>query len=381
MKPYRIFTTLLLFFVGLSRLDAGNVPEKENHAVSFAYDVDFDMNFDNREFARSRFTPSMTIFAARLTPALGLSVSSPDGTLHKVMAGVDVMKDFGSQEKDVLGEVSLYYKLDKKIGRTGLTMYAGVFPRKTMSDRYSEAFFSDSLRFYDNNLEGLLLQLRRPSASFEFGCDWYGRYSQQVREKFMLFSSGEGKVAPVLSLGYALYVCHFAGSKEVKGVVDNILANPYARFDFGHLVGLQTFSVRLGWLQAMQNDRRNIGIYTFPFGGELDVTVRNWNVSVENSLFYGKDMMPYYNMCDAGGYKYGNNLYLGDPFYRVHDDANNTRGGLYDRLDVMWNPYLCDFVQISVGARFHFNDFRYSGCRQIVKVAFNLSELMKIRRK
>ena len=56
-------------------------------------------------------------------------------------------------------------------------------------------------------------------------------------------------------------------------------------------------------------------------------------------------------------------------------------GGLYDRLDIMWNPYLCDFVQISVGARFHFNDFRYSGCRQIVKVAFNLSELMKIRRK
>ena len=56
-------------------------------------------------------------------------------------------------------------------------------------------------------------------------------------------------------------------------------------------------------------------------------------------------------------------------------------GGLYDRLDVMWNPYVCDFMQISVGARFHFNDFRYSGCRQIVKIAFNLSELMKSRRK
>jgi hypothetical protein len=59
--------------------------------------------------------------------------------------------------------------------------------------------------------------------------------------------------------------------------------------------------------------------------------------------------------------------------------VQTTLGGLYDRLDVMWNPYVCDFMQISVGARFHFNDFRYSGCRQIVKIAFNLSGLMNRR--
>ena len=241
MKPYRIFTTLLLFFVGLSRLDAGNVPEKENHAVSFVYDVDFDMNFDNREFARSRFTPSMTIFAARLTPTLGLSVLSSDGTLHKVMAGVDVMKDLGSQEKDVLGEVSLYYKLDKKIGRTGLTMYAGVFPRKTMSDRYSEAFFSDSLRFYDNNLEGILLKFRRPKAQFEVGCDWMGQFSPDRRERFMRFSSGEGLVLPLLTFGYSGYMYHFANSVQVKGLVDNILINPYARLDLAQKTDLQVF--------------------------------------------------------------------------------------------------------------------------------------------
>ena len=35
----------------------------EKPKVSFAYDLDFEMNFDNREFAKSRFTPSMTILA------------------------------------------------------------------------------------------------------------------------------------------------------------------------------------------------------------------------------------------------------------------------------------------------------------------------------
>ena len=40
--------------------------------LKFAYDIDFEMNFDNREFYRSAFSSSMTIFGARLTPAIGL---------------------------------------------------------------------------------------------------------------------------------------------------------------------------------------------------------------------------------------------------------------------------------------------------------------------
>jgi hypothetical protein len=68
---------------------------KDKSKVSFAYDVDFSMQFDNREFYRSAFTSSMTIFGARLTPSVGLAVRQNDGTCHKLMAGIDVMKDFG----------------------------------------------------------------------------------------------------------------------------------------------------------------------------------------------------------------------------------------------------------------------------------------------
>ncbi len=375
MKYLRCPVILLLLCLSLFRLEARNDGIHDAHTVRFAYDVNFDMNFDNREFSRSGFSRSMTIFAARLTPSVGISIDSRKGLSHRVMAGVDIMKDFGSSEHDIFREVTLYYQMDRRIGKTDMTVYAGVFPKRVTEGHYSEAFFSDSLRFYDNNQEGLLLKFRRPAAYFELGCDWYGQYSQTIREKFLVFSSGEGKVAPVLSLGYSFYMCHFAGSREVSGVVDNILANPYARFDFGHLIGLQRFSLRLGWLQAMQNDRRNIGRYVFPCGGEFDVEVSNWNVSIRNSMFYGTDMMPYYNMHDAGGYKYGNRLYLGDPFYRVKDDGTGG-SGLYDRLDVFWTPYISRFLNIHIGARFHFNGFRYSGCQQMVKLGFNLQELL-----
>lgn len=63
----------------------------------FTYDVDFEMNFDNREFDKSRFSKAMTIFGARLTPSVGLELPQPElGMNHKLMVGIDVMKDFGA---------------------------------------------------------------------------------------------------------------------------------------------------------------------------------------------------------------------------------------------------------------------------------------------
>lgn len=335
------FVTALLAFITCTAAYA-------DKPVRFAYDVGFDMNFDNREYYKSNFSRSMTIFGARLTPSVGLQI----GSEHKVMIGIDVMKDFGSKgnvNKELLHEMTLYYRLEKEVGeKTGLTMYAGVFPRSVMDDRFSQAFFSDSLVFYDNNLEGLLLKLRRPNASFELGCDWMGMYGEGRRERFMVFSSGEGSISPLLSLGYSGYMYHYANSVEVGGVVDNILLNPYVRLSFAHMTGLQVLSARIGWLQGLQNDRKHVGSYVFPGGGELDLEVKNWNVGVRNSLFYGSDMMPYYNSLDSGGYKYGNLLYPGDLFYRVHDDGSKGPG-TYDRLEVFWEPKVGTYLKIRVG--------------------------------
>ena len=94
-------------------------------SVKFAYDVDFEMNFDNRELYRSAFSRSMTIFGARVTPSVGLSIAQPEaGADHKVMIGVDVMKDFGGRTDRLLNEVTLYYRLQKDFGETDMTMYS-----------------------------------------------------------------------------------------------------------------------------------------------------------------------------------------------------------------------------------------------------------------
>ena len=149
IKHIIIYTILFLALT----FKASAAPGKER--VNFVYDLDFEMNFDNREFYKSNFSESMTIFGARLTPSVGVSVNQGNSLTHRLMAGVDVMKDFGDSlaAKDLLTEVTLYYNMETRFKRNEFTMYAGIFPRKTMEGRWGEAFFSDSLTFYDNNLE------------------------------------------------------------------------------------------------------------------------------------------------------------------------------------------------------------------------------------
>lgn len=346
--------------------------------VGFVYDLDFDMQFDNREFDGTSYTSSMTVFGARVTPSVGVGLQQKNGTKHRLMVGIDIMKDFGSARKnsELFDEITLYYDVQKQIGKTGFEMVAGVFPRRYAEGSYSQAFYSDSLRFYDNNLEGLLLKFSRPKAYFEIGCDWMGMYDTYSRERFQIFSSGEGRVLPFLSLGYAASLYHFSFSGVSVGVVDNALVNPYLRFDMASMTDMQTLAVRLGWLQALQNDRANVGHYVFPGGAEVVMEVQKWNVGLRNDMFIGTDIMPYYNTVDNAGYKYGNVLYMGSPFYRVWDDGRDGIG-MADRLEVYYAPkFGAPYLDMKVSAIFHFDGEKYCGCRQMVSLNFNLEKLL-----
>ncbi len=64
----------LIFFALLLIAMPSYARQDESEKVRFAYDVDFEMRFDNREFYRSAFSNSMTIFGARLTPSFGIYV-------------------------------------------------------------------------------------------------------------------------------------------------------------------------------------------------------------------------------------------------------------------------------------------------------------------
>ncbi len=130
MNIYKYILLSLIPLLCAASLSAG---AKDDEKVRFAYDVDFEMNFDNREFYRSTFSESMTIFGARLTPSAGISIPQRShGMNHKLMVGIDVMKNFGQSpvspelggpsdeaasrqnNLDLFREITLYYKLEKQ---------------------------------------------------------------------------------------------------------------------------------------------------------------------------------------------------------------------------------------------------------------------------
>lgn len=364
--------------------------------VKFAYDADFEYHFDNREFdtGKSLYTPSSTIHGMRLTPAVGLDVFQNANIRHRVMLGVDIFKqmgespvsskDKGLENTDLFREITFYYSINVRTRTSLIKAYAGALPRRFMEGDYGKAFVSDSLAFYDNNIEGVLINIRRPEAIYELGLDWMGMFGSGRRERFMVFSYGEGKIGKLLSAGWTAQLYHMANSAECKGVVDNILLQPFIKAEFAGLTSMQKLTAKLSWLQGGQQDRVFNGKFEFPMGGQLDLNIQKWNVGIQNSLFVGTSMMPYCDNVDAIGYKYGRTLYRGDPFYKVHSDVVSKswkKVGAYDRFELYYQPHIADFMDLRLSIVGHFAEnekgsFDFAGSRQRITLLFNLDKVL-----
>jgi len=339
----------LLCFAGLFAATSASAQE-------FLWNAGLDWKFDNREY-KSEVNWPQTLFGARLTPEVGIGwgqskLPSP----HGLMIGVDLMADFGAETFNTTPDLIFYYRYDSPKFKA----WAGVFPRHKTIGGYSNAFFSDSTRFYDANLDGVLLQYIGRRGYLEFACDWNSMQSEQRREKFMLFSSGRLNM-PVLYMGYNASMYHHAGTIHAEGVVDNILLNPLAGVDLTRIAPLDSLTLQAGWLQAFQNDRDHVGKYVSPGGVQIEARVEKWQFGIFNTLYLGDGLMPYYHL-------YGNGLYSGEPFYR-------TETGLYNRLELYWQPLRRRDLNLRV-ASIHHHDGKKWGWQQMISFRVNIDREM-----
>lgn len=326
LKPL-IITALLLL---------GALPLR---AQEFLWEGYFDYRFDNREYESLSVAESGTLYGARIVPLAGIGW----GRGNAVMAGADLMTDFGLGSFHTNPEFLIYYKY------TGekFTSYFGKFPRYKVEGEYTNAIFSDSVRFYDSCLEGLLLQYKGRRGYAELGLDWNSMPTDEQRERFMIFSAGRLDLG-IFYLGYNLSMLHHAGSDTERGVVDNVLLYPHAGIDLSGRYGFGKLYLRAGWLQAFQNDRRYIGEYVLPGGAQVEARVERWGFGLYNSLYLGKGLMPYFTGTVADQPDYGYGLYYGDPYYR-------TDSGIYDRVELYWQLRTRYNVNVCVASVHHFD--------------------------
>ncbi len=366
-------------------------------AQEFKYDVDFTYRFDNREFDAGgcRYTPSRTIHAARLTPSVGFEFRQDRRTVHGVWAGVDVLKEMGESRTAVsddhienLGlfrEMTLWYSIDVRRPHTRWQGRAGIFPQKYSAfgglvdeDRFSgrhipTAFVSDAVRFYDSNIEGLLVKASRDKAVYELGLDWNGLIGPLRREQFRIFSFGKGALSDRLYAGWAAQIHHYANSLEARGVVDDILLSPFVEADLRPRgTDWRRLDLTLSWLQSFQRDRKHGdgmhagGGVQFGFDGGYRA------FGVRNDVFLGSDLMPLYNMLSPEGTPYGADLYRGSPFYMTCGAPLFSDACFYDRLEAFWQPRIAPFLDLRIGAVFHFDGMGFQGWQQQLTLLFDL---------
>lgn len=339
MKLYKLLLTgcvLCLFFAPKAK------------AQEVVWDVSYDFFFDNREY-KSTVNWPQTLFGMRLAPEIGIRWEKQ----HSLMAGISLLADFGAKPFRTENELFAYYRYDSK----RFNAAAGIVPRHKLIGEYPTAFFNDSIRHYDPNLSGLLLQYRGSKGFVEFAADWNSMISDTRREKFVLFSSGRLNLARGLFYaGYHFSMYHHAGTHLEDGVVDNVLIHPHIGTELSGITPFDRLSLQVGWMQTFQNDRKYVGEYVTPGGVQIELKMEKWKFGVFNTLYLGKSLMPYF--VAPPELDYGDGLYWGDPFYR-------TRHGIYNRLEVYWQPVDNQKMNLRVSTVHHYDGARWDWQQKI----------------
>ena len=352
-----IKSTLRLLMTALAAL---LLTAPKSMAQEVVWGASFDFFFDNREY-KSEINWPQTLFGARIAPELGIRWAER----HSLMMGIDLLANFGAKPFQTDNEIFGYYQYNAPKFKA----FAGVVPRRKVIGDYPSAFFSDSVKYYDPNLTGLLLQYVGEKGYVEFGCNWNSMITNEKREKFLLFSAGRIRHG-LFYAGYHLSMYHHAGTYLDDGVVDNVLLHPHVGIDLSGKTGMQELSLQAGWLQAFQNDRKYVGDYVTPGGVQIELKVQKWNFGIFNTLYAGKDLMPYY-MADPS-LDYGPGLYWGEPFYRTDN--------IYDRLEIYWQPVHTEIMKLRVASVHHY-DGRKWGWQQKVLFSVNLGQRRLFKQK
>lgn len=365
MKKISTFFCVLLCAGALAEVTAQTVATRSDVSQSSRVrlrpvaELDFQTWFDNREY-KSESTPDQTLFGLKLTPEIGLSWNDN----NRIMIGTDLRVNFGDKPFRQDWELIAYYNYKSDDQR--FSAYAGIFPRnKMIGEYYSRVFVSDSVRYYDSNLEGFMLSYRGSRWHVELAMDWLNMINGSEREKFMILSSGS-----VFSrnykwfAGYEFSMFHHSISHIESGVVDNLLAYPHIGFS---LIGRSSrktlysnyLRIKAGWIQAMQKDRQVEDKFRTPGGVQVEINAcHKSGFGFDNTLYLGDNLMPYYA-------KYGSGLYMGDAFYR-------TTGDVYNRLQVYWVSRMSRYMRLMVSSVHHYDGHKW-GWQQLATLSVYLN--------
>ena len=321
------------------------------------WSIDLNTIFDNRE-GDDFYSENGTIFLTRVSPEFGITFLNET---HKIAGGVTWLQPSGNDWQDHRTEAVVYYRYNTPEWK----MSFGVFPRSQFIEPLPTYLLSDSMAYNRPNVKGLLIQYVKPKGYAELSLDWRSQQSFTEREAFNVNFNGKWTPNKVLFVGGYVQLNHLAKQKnapEGQGVNDDIMTNPYFGVNLSKLTKLDTLSIRAGALVSLQRSRV-AGGWQNRTGLLVNAVAGKKSVSVEETLFAGKGIMPLYPM-------FGTLLNMGDPYFQAP---------FYSRTDVNFHFIRNRFVNLEASLVFHYTEKAFGFWQQLKLRVFMDNKLWKTR--
>lgn len=308
--------------------------------------------FDNAEFGHSLVQIPQTMAGVRFSPGLFLRFDS----VHTISAGINMLHEYGSS--GVIDNLSptAYYMYNKKPVR----FVAGAFPRDFALDKYPRIFFTDSIRYYRPNINGILVDYSRENLSANLWLDWTSRQSPENREAFFVGFSGKYKRG-IFYVSQFSYMFHFAGKMNPvvdEALHDNIMMLTSLGLDLSEKTFLDRLEVNAGYVTGLDRARADNTGWLVHNGFLSEVFIEYKRFGLFNTFYAGDGQMSYYEDHD-------NELYWGDPFYRTNS---------YNRSDFYLDFLRNDIVNARLYFSFHLTEKNIYN-EQALRVSVNLNNI------
>lgn len=327
-------------------------------AQNFAYKVGFDFFFDNLEGSEP-YAPTRTFAAVKLLPEIGVRV----GEHHQLMVGASLIQDLGDSKFLSEADYTIYYKYSSK----NFNGIAGSFSRNESIAHYPLSFFREDYKFFDDNIEGLMLQYmnNKKSGFVELYADWYGQNQKLRIDEFLITGSTEYNFYDkLLIVGGSAMVNHYKNEYELvdAGLYERVFYNVYVASDLSKFVPF--FNVaRIGFGSNSSAEHLRYPDKSVPWesniGWQVDLHLDWKGLALKNQFYFGEPQMIYYQTM-------GDEMYWGSQFYQAK--RYNLTELSYKRS---WK-----FLNVGAAIKFHFTPGMVAN-QQILTLGFNLHQMIK----
>lgn len=324
-------------------------------AQKFDYIIDFGVNFDNLE-GSNPYESTRTLFGAKLAPQVGFELAEN----HKIMAGADLVQNFGDSNFPTQIDYTLYYRFDNK-------KYGAIFgslPRTYSIMEYPRSFFREDYYFYDTNIEGLMLQYKNEESatSAEFFYDWYGIDHDENIDQFLLVGAVRHKIVKnnLLTLGADMLLNHFLNENYLVDayLLERFQSNIFLSSDLRDVISeeLDFFELKAALLTCSENKRMHEveSGWNHATGVQVGLKVGYKRFGLTNDYYHGKGQMQYYE-------QYGTDFYPGSTFYAAES---------YNRADLFYE-WKNSFLTLRADMIFHITPSTVAN-QQMLTVRINL---------